>query len=116
MAARPEQYVKLTPEMFIDYEFDLVSDKSVEQCWFGTKGIVGVSCGIKNGPVTAPVGRWKIEDGKTLLITVSNQIWFSHVFSTMTATNAVTTSGQWFVKKKWKPSDPVKTLKRQPKQ
>jgi hypothetical protein len=63
--------VRLTPAMFNDYEFTLISDKDYSYYYFQDNGSVEESFGNKekNGAVVALGEGWRIEHGNTLVFT-----------------------------------------------
>ena len=63
--------VRLTPAMFNDYEFTLISDKDYSYYYFQDNGSVEESFGNKekNGGVVALGEGWRIDHGDTLVFT-----------------------------------------------
>ena len=63
--------VRLTPAMFTDYEFTLISDKDYVYYFFMENGSVDETFGnkVKNGALVALGEGWRIEHGNTLVFT-----------------------------------------------
>lgn len=63
--------VRLTPAMFTDYEFTLISDKDYLHYLFLDGGQVNESFGnkVKNGPVVGLGEGWRIDHANTLVFT-----------------------------------------------
>ncbi len=99
--ATESDYLKLKPEMFGGYFYKLVSDRTVEEYLFGTNGYVTVILGDKEA-VACRWSYWTIEGEKTLLVfqKTNSPYRLSHVFQSMTETNAVTVKGLRFTRKR----------------
>ena len=110
-SARTNSPVPLTPAMFIDYEFTLISDKRyVDYLFIG--GTVKTTSGQKNGGAVGFTYDWKIKDGNTLVFTDVDimpagssfhepQERYSLQFTSFDGTNAVTTAGERFSRSKF---------------
>jgi hypothetical protein len=63
--------VLLTPAMFTDYDFTLISDKDYLHYFFMENGSVDETFGnkVKNGGLVALGEGWRIEHGDTLVFT-----------------------------------------------
>jgi hypothetical protein len=94
--------LNLKPSQFIGYRLTLDSKTAVEEYFFNDGGTVLAALGTK--AVHSPrVWHWRIEKDNTLLITDTEDgkgsVIIRHMFRSITATEAVTTDGQWFVRK-----------------
>jgi hypothetical protein len=108
--------VRLTPAMFTDYEFTLISDKDYAYYLFLDNGSVNSTFGQKNGALVGLDYGWKIKDGNTLVflgippgIDVENSERFSLQFRSFSKSMVVTMDGQKFKRSKFKrpKGDPV---------
>jgi len=97
--ASESDYLKLKPEMFGGYFYKLISDRTVKEYLFGTNGYVTAIFGDQEA-VTSRWFYWKIEGDKTLLMFQKTNSTVSHVFKSMTETNAVTVKGLRFTRKR----------------